>query len=233
MISPYLCAMIFRRADTLFIAISLVALLTLKCGDKATNSQGGFAIYGRISWRPPLSGLPLAEFYIFNDKSAVTGAVITVNADTIPAAPSENGIYRKSLNIGIGDSAYYSINSVYGSAEGVVVIPDTVSIIRPARSDTLDIGSTYTALWHSNRLYDGYYAYLEGQRIDISGVYELPQDTTLELPGSNLIDIGVDTFWVETLRGIFTPEYAPNGLLLPRGVVGAAGNYCEIYFRLN
>ncbi|OGC95147.1 MAG: hypothetical protein A2W25_08190 [candidate division Zixibacteria bacterium RBG_16_53_22] len=225
--------MIFKRVGTLIIAISLVAPLTFSCGDKANETPTGFAVYGRISWRPPLSGLPLAEFYVFNDRNAVTGAIITVNGDTIPAAPSENGIYRKGLNISVGDSAYYSIYSAYGSADGTVVIPDTVSIIRPARVDTIGIGSSYIATWHSNWQYDGYYSYLDGQRINVSGVYEIPQDTTLEFPGSNLIDIGVDTFWVETLRGVFTGEYSPNGLLLSRGVVGAAGNYCEIYFRID
>jgi hypothetical protein len=48
-----------------------------------------------------------------------------------------------------------------------------------------------------------------------------------------MVGIGVDTFWVETLRGVFEAHYAPHEMLLPKGVVGAAGNYCQIYFTLD
>jgi len=225
--------MIFKRASVSLIVIILATALTVTCNDNATDSNVGFAVYGRVVWRPPLIGPPTAEFFVFNDANTVDGAVITVNNDTVPAASNESGVYRKNLLIEIGDSAYYSIESQYGSAEGVVIIPDTVSIVHPNRYDTLGTSFGYTAIWRSNWQYNGYYTYLSTQRFAICDILETPQDTSFEFPGNNMVGIGVDTFWVETLRGVFEAHYAPHEMLLPKGVVGAAGNYCQIYFTLD
>jgi hypothetical protein len=180
-----------------------------------------------------LSGQSLAEFYVFNDGNPVNNANILVNGDTIHVTSSENGIYLWPTATNIGDSAYYSVNSPFGSVQGVVVIPDTVAIIRPARNDTLDTSSAHMSVWHANFFADGYYAHLSRQVLDAAGVFESAYDTTLEIPGLNLLDFGIDTLWVETLRGPYVSELAPNEMLLPRGVVGAAGNYCEIFFTLD
>ncbi len=211
----------------------LAASLFFACGDKTTNSKSGFVAYGRVAWRPPLTGLSLAEFRVFNDGSPVTDAEIVVDGDTIREVPDQDGLYRRDFNFNIGDTISYSLSTLFGSAQGIAIIPDTVPIVRPSRHDTLGTSSAYSAVWHANRLYDGYYAYLSHQPFDVGAVSESALDTTLEFPGNNLIDIGIDTFWVETLNGVFAAEYAPNGMLLPRGVVGAAGNYCEIYFTLD
>jgi hypothetical protein len=133
------------------------------------------------------------------------------------------------INISIGDTVAYSVQSQYGTISGAVFIPDTVSIIYPWANDTLYYGVNFTATWHRNDLADGYFAYLENQDGLVADINELAYDTSSQFSGDYLLNLGGDRFWLETLSGVYDNEIAPNGMNLPLGVVGAAGNFREVY----
>ena len=89
-------------------------------------------------------------------------------------------------------------------------------------------GANYSAAWHKVDFVEGYYAFFQHQNGYAAQVRELQIDTTAQFQGQNIFNIGIDTFWVETLRGSFYAEVAPNGIILPRGIVGAAGNFRNV-----
>lgn len=226
--------MIFRLKGlrlAVFLAFAAVAA-TLSCGDNATDSPGVFDIYGRVTWRPPLSGLPRAEFYLFSNGEPIHDAVITVNGQAVPRDPSIDSHYALELAARIGDTLSYSVSATQGSAEGTIIIPDTVSIIRPFALDTLFSGAGFTAIWNRGVHVEGYLTRLSAQGGLASRVMETQIDTVVEFSGNEVIEIGVDSIWVETLSGPFYRSIAPNGMELPRGVVGAAGNFHEIFITI-
>jgi hypothetical protein len=216
----------FQLAAALLCGFLLIAA---SCNDKSTNNNGEFDVYGRIIYRPPIAGPSLADFSLFHKGNGITDAIITVKAETLIAVQSESGRYRLPLNLRIGDTLAYTISSAYGSADGNVVIPDTVEIIRPRAMDTLLTGTGFTGIWHRGSPEIGYFAYLQNQGGYVASLHETQIDTLIDFLGENILNFGADTFWVETLRGGFTSNIAPTGKLLPRGVVGAAGNFRAVY----
>jgi hypothetical protein len=201
----------------------------VSCVGDSTKPQGGFAVYGRIVYRPLLTESSLAEFFIFNGNQPVTDAIVTVGPDTVSLVDADGGAYRLGINVYIGDSLAYNIVSGVGRLSGTVTIPDTVSIFQPHPGDTISIESDFTATWRRGALVDGYYVHLENQEGLVADINVSQFDTTSLLPGDYLLNIGPDRFWVETLNGAYVDEVAPNGEILPRGVVGAAGNYKDVY----
>ena len=208
--------------------LALLGVLFVSCGNDSSTGPGLFDVYGRIAYRPFETGLSLAEFYVFHSGEAVTDAVIIVRGDTVPQIQGQAGHYFRSLNFRIGDTLTYSINSQFGVENGTVTIPDTAGIIVPQRSEVIPSGSNYSAAWHKVDFVEGYYAFFQHQNGYAAQVRELQIDTTAQFQGQNIFNIGIDTFWVETLRGSFYAEVAPNGIILPRGIVGAAGNFRNV-----
>ena len=214
--------------------VSIAVSFFISCGDKSTSpTNGAFDIFGRIVWRPPLIGLTRAEFYIFGNGQPITDAVISVKGNHVPHDTVDISHYSLDLAARIGDTLAYSITSASGTAQGTVIIPDTVNIIRPRQLDTLYTGIPFTAFWHRGVVIEGYYAHLTGQNGLVGQVTVSQIDTTVQFPGENIFNFGADTFWVETLNGLFDQAIAPNGRELPKGVVGAAGNYHLVYVNLN
>ena len=203
------------------------------CSDKSSNPQGTFDVYGRIIYRTTIAQ-PQSEaiFYLYHNGQAIRNALITVRQDTIPVSDSLSGYYHRDLVVNVGDTMSYKVTSDFGSAEGMVTIPDTVNIIRPVSfpfADTIFTGTDFFSAWHQGIRGDGYFAYLEGEGGLVSVVSETQFDTSTTMPGNNINQIGSDRFWLETLNGAFTPSLAPNGKTMPKGVVGAAANYREVY----
>jgi hypothetical protein len=210
-------------------SLAFISLLFLaSCSDKSTNQPGLFDVYGRMVNRPLVAGFSFAEFYIFHNGDPVTDALIMVRGDTVPMSSLEGGHYYREMDFRIGDTLDYSIDSQFGTDQGSVVIPDSVGIIRPEPSEAIFAGADYSAAWHHGDFISGYYAYFNNQNGYAARVEEIAIDTTALFRGQNIVNLGVDTFWVETLRGSFFAETAPNGLILPRGVVGAAGNFRNV-----
>jgi len=199
----------------------------LGCASDSTNTHGDFDIYGRIIWRPPLTGRSFAEFYLFHQEDGITDALILVDGDTIPEVSGE-GRYSAPLIFQIGDTLEYSIISTYGSATGSVIIPDTVQINRPTENDTLYTGINIFAAWNRGFQFDGYFAHLTNQDGFVASVRESVIDTTVEIGGQYVLNLGPDTFWVESLKGSFYDAYAPNVMNLPKGIVGASANFRRV-----
>jgi hypothetical protein len=216
--------MVFKKTCIFLVLFSL----SYSCGDDSTGSNTGFQIFGRVVYRPLLTGPSIAVFYVFDNDQPVTDAEILVGADTVRHSQATDGYYRADVQISMGDTLKYSVHFQFGSDSGTVVIPDTVTIVTPA-FDTLNSGVGFYASWHSNLSAEGYFVYLENQGGYVAEVSETAYDTTAQLSGEYLLNIGADRFWVETLDGVFYRQTAPNGLVLPRGVVGAAGNFREVY----
>lgn len=214
---------------TLFCITLFVLIIWLSCSTKPTDISGEFDVYGRMVYRPLIAGSSSADFYIFHKNEPVKDALILVANDTVPLVDTANGFYSRDMQVVIGESLYYSINSQYGTLQGAVVIPDTVSIIKPALYDSLITQSDMLAIWRRNSLSDGYYAYLERQEGFVAAITESQYDTTVELSRDNIIRFGLDRFWVENLNGYFSSVIAPSGRNMPKGVVGAAGNFRDIY----
>ena len=212
------------------LALVSMALIFFACATDSSTTHGEFDIYGRIVWRPPLTGRSLAEFYLFHNEDGIADASILVDGDTIPSASGE-GRYFAPLVFSLGDTLEYSIVSNYGSASGTVIIPDTVQINRPADNDTLYSGVNFFAAWNRGFQFDGYFAHLTNQDGFVSSVRESIIDTTVEIGGQYILNLGPDTFWVESLKGYFYDAYAPNGMNLPKGIVGASANYRRVYIQ--
>lgn len=200
----------------------------LACGDKATEDYGVFDVYGRVVYRPPLF-TSSAEFYIYSNGRAVTGAIIMIEDNSIPLIDTSSGYYSLPLQIEIGDTLEYSVSSEFGSLYGNLIIPDTAQIIRPLESDTLLFGSDFSASWQRASGADGYYSYLEYQGGVVAAVTETYFDTTAVLPGAGFLESGFDRFWLETLNGSVVRGVTPGGRIFPRGVVGSAAGYREVY----
>lgn len=207
----------------------ILVLLFMACSGDTSTGPGVFDVYGRMTYRPFAAGLPFAEFYLFHNGEPISGATITINSIDIPAILSESGHYYKEWNFRINDTLTYSINSEFGTEQGTVIIPDTVEILNPAAGETIYTGASFFANWHKGQYADGYFAYLKRQTNQVADVRESQIDTTANFSGQYIVDLGIDTLWVETLRGSFYAENAPNGKVLPKGVVGAAGNYRSVY----
>lgn len=204
-------------------------ILAISCNDKSTNGQGPFDIFGRILYRPFLAGSPSAEFHLYHNGSPITDAIITVRGDTIPLMDASHGYYGKNMNFRIGDTLSYVVTSEFGSAHGDVIIPDTTSIIRPISQDTLFPGANFAVSWHQLYTVDGYFVHLQNQNGLNARILENRTDTTAFFSGDSLINFGTDSIWVETLRGSFYDEAAPGGFHMPKGVVGAAGSFREVF----
>jgi hypothetical protein len=209
------------------LALLLAGVFVFACASDSTNTHGDFDIYGRIIWRAPLTGRSLAEFYLFHKEDGITDALILVDGDTIPEVSVE-GRYAAPLIFNIGDTLEYSIVSTYGSATGSVIIPDTVQINRPTENDTLYTGINIFAAWNRGFQFDGYFAHLTNQDGFVASVRESVIDTTVEIGGQYVLNLGPDTFWVESLKGSFYDAYAPNGMNLPKGIVGASANFRRV-----
>jgi hypothetical protein len=222
---------LLRKGLLLFILIAILGIsLFYSCGDKSTDNQGPFVVFGRVIFRPILAGPSSAEFYLFHKGSPITTATILVRQDTIPLQNSHNGLYSRNLqNVRIGDTLDYSISSEYGSSQGTVIIPDTAFIIRPVRFDSLFPGAGFGVTWHPVSDANGYFVHLENQNGYIATVSEARTDTSVFFSGDSLVSFGVDSLWVETLKGAFFNDFTPDGIRLPEGVVGSAGNYREVY----
>jgi hypothetical protein len=220
----YLFAGLFG-AITIFIVNS--------CGDDATGPDGGFEIYGRVVYRALLTESPFAEFYLFHDGRPVTDGLVIVDSDTIPPDSVIDGRYTGIVNTYVGDTLAFNVITQYGGDAGSIIIPDTVAIIQPRQYDTLYSGIGFSAVWNRDLRVAGYYAHLENQEGLVADVNLLPNDTVGHFSGQYLLNYGVDRFWVETLSGDFDDRVAPNGMNLPRGVVGAAGNYREVYIQFS
>jgi hypothetical protein len=219
----------FRGIFPAIIAVFWGILLITGCGKDTSTGPGVFDVYGRMAYRPFTAGPPIAEFYLFHNGEPIPNATIMVNSIDIPAILSESGHYFKEMNFRIGDTLTYSINSDFGTEQGTVIIPDTVEILSPTAGASLYTGVSFSSLWRKGQFVDGYFAYLKHQTNQVAQVRESQIDTTAELPGQYILDLGIDTFWVETIKGSFYAEVAPNGKVLPKGVVGAAGNYRNVY----
>jgi hypothetical protein len=200
----------------------------LSCGEEATRDYGSFDVYGRIVHRPPIF-VSSAEFYIYSGGEAVADADITVDDDIIPLVDTASGYYRLPLEIEIGDTLQYSVSSVFGLLDGILVIPDTAQIIQPPEGDTLLFGSDFPASWQRIPEADGYYSYLENQAGLVAAVTESYFDTTAILPGEYFSESGFDRFWLEVLRGDFTGGVMPDGRIFPRGVVGSAASFRDVF----
>lgn len=205
-----------------------IAISLLSCGDKATDDYGVFDVYGRVVYRPALFASS-AEFYIYNNGEAVTGAIITVEEDVIPLVDSASGYYSLPLEIEIGDTLEYSVSSEFGSLYGNLIIPDTAQIIQPLEGDTLLFGLDFPASWQRASEADGYYSYLENQAGFVAAVTEIYFDTTAILPGEYFFESGFDIFWLEALSGNIVRGVTPGGRILPRGVVSSAASFREVY----
>ena len=207
----------------------LIVLVAVSCDNRSTDNCGQLEIYGRIVFIPLITESSFTEFYVFHSGRPVINAEISVATQYVPLVDQANGGYRLEFDFGIGDTLAYSVNSEYGSSQGNVIIPDTVSIIRPLPLDTIPNSADYSVVWHRNIGVDGYFVYLQNQNGYASALTESDIDTTVVLDGHNIFNPGSDRLWVETLFGVFSSAVAPNGMNLPRGVVGAAGNYREVY----
>jgi hypothetical protein len=204
-------------------------ILSISCSDKSTNGQGPFDIFGRMIFRPFLAGPPTAEFHLYHNGSPITDAIITVRGDTIPLMDASHGFYSRNMSFRIGDTLSYVVTSEFGSAHGNVIIPDTASIIRPVALDTLHTGANFGASWHQLYTVDGYFVHLQNQNGLIGRVLENRNDTIASFSGDSLVNFGTDSIWVETLKGPFFDEAAPGGFHLPKGIVGAAGTFREVF----
>ena len=205
-----------------------LSIFAVSCNDKSSNPQGAFDVYGRIIYRPVLAQ-PQSEaiFYLYHNGQGIRHALITVRSDTIPVVDSIGGYYQRALEDSIGDTLSYKITSDFGSEEGQVIIPDTVTIIR--LDTTIYIGRDFFVAWRQGIRIDGYFAYLEDQNGLVAVVKESPLDTSTNMPGTNIVQIGADKFWLETLSGAFSTAATPGGKIMPKGIVGAAANYREVY----
>ncbi len=219
--------------QSLAVGILMLILMTNSCSKKPTDQSRPFDVFGRIVFRPLLTIDSAAEFYVYSYGRAVTDAEIIVKQDTIPLSDAGAGYYTRPMQLQIGDTVSYSIRSEKGSLNGSVIIPDTASIIFPRYFDSLAIGVEFTAIWHLTPRADGFFAYLENQRGYVGAVTETYYDTTATLPAENSINIGHDRFWVETLSGAFSSAITPGNKIMPRGVVGAAGNSRDVYLYLS
>jgi hypothetical protein len=200
------------------------------------DTAGAFDVYGRIIYRPFASTLPTAEFHLFHEGKGITDAIITLQysgsptRDTIPLMDSTGGVYSSGFPARIDDTLSYSIKSQYGTQDGIVIIPDSVLIIRPLEFDTLTTGGEFPTIWHrGSSQVDGYFVYLEGQGGFVAAVTISQFDTTNNFSGENVVEIGSDRFWVEAMRGPFSPGVMPNGRIMPKGVVGSAGTFRDVY----
>jgi hypothetical protein len=224
----------FPRQQIALIALFAVAVTAfgfLACGDKATEDYGVFDVYGRVVYRPPLF-MSSAEFYVYSNGQAVIDANIMIEDNIIPLIDTSSGYYTLPLEIEIGDTLEYSISSEFGSLYGNLIIPDTAQIIRPLEEDTLLFGADFSASWQRASGADGYYSYLEYQGGFVAAVTETYFDTTATLPGAGFLESGFDRFWLEALNGSVVRGVTPDGRIFPRGVVGCAAGYREVYIDL-
>lgn len=221
---------ISRQRFAIIIFISIIMINS--CAKKPTEQSRPFDVFGRIVFRPLLAGDSGAEFYVYANGRSVQDARIIVKQDTILLADSGAGYYTRPMAIQIGDTISYSIVSIHGTLNGNVIIPDTTSIIYPRDFDSLALGVEFTGVWHTTIQGNGFYAYLKNQRGYVGAVTETYFDTTATLPGENAINLGPDRFWVETLNGLFSNAVTPANMIMPRGVVGASGNFREVYLFL-
>lgn len=221
----------FPHTKVVSIALVIIAGMAiglLSCGEETTGAFGFFDVYGRVVYRPVFYG-SIAEFYVYNNGAAVSDAVITVDGLFVPLVDSAEGYYGRLLDIAVGDTLEYSVDSEFGFSDGNIIIPDTVAIIRPAEDDTLLFGADFTATWRRAGGADGYYVYLENQLGFVAAVTETYFDTTVILSGGNFIESGIDIFWVEVLNGSIIEVTRPDGRRVPQGVVGAAGKFRNVY----
>ena len=217
-----------RVTSIALVVMAGTAISILSCADRATDGYDVFDVYGRVVYRPPLY-TSSADFHIYSNGEAVTGAIITVEENVIPLVDSASGYYSLLLEIEIGDTLEYSVSSEFGSLYGSVIIPDTAQIIQPLEGDTLLFGLAFPASWQRVSEADGYYSYLENQAGFVAAVTEIYFDTTAILPGEYFFESGFDNFWLETLTGNIVKGFMPDGRILPRGVVGSAASYREVY----
>ncbi len=223
----------FSPAQPVSIALVIIAGMAiglLSCGEETTGAFGFFDVYGRVVYRPAFFG-SMAEFYVYSNGVAVTDAIIIVDYITIPLVDTAAGYYGGFMEISIGDTVEYVVDSEFGFLDGIVIIPDTAAIINPSENDTLLFGSDFTAIWQRAVGADGYYTYLENQLGFVAAVTETYFDTTAFLSGSSFIESGFDIFWVEALNGPIIEAMRPDGMRVPYGVVGAAGNFREVYVK--
>jgi hypothetical protein len=217
------------RTNASVIAILAASfLLSISCGDKATEEQGEFDLYGRIVYRSLLFGSS-AEFFVYSQGLPVTDALITVESDTVPLVNGDEGYYYAPLDIFIGDTLSYSVVSASGSSAGDVVIPDTTSIVSPDEGDTLITGFDFSVVWRRTTGADGYFISLENQAGLVAEVVESYFDSSVVVTGENLFITGVDNLWVEVLSGNVSSGVTPFGRRLPWGVFGSAGSIREVF----
>jgi len=222
-----------KRGHLLKLTLALaIACVGLTCSDNATDSYGTIDFYGRIIYRPPFVGSN-AEFYFFHNGEAYSDAIIAVENDTIPLVNSGSGYYSMEIAAQIGDTLVYSVDSPIWTSQGTVIIPDTSEIIQPIEGDTLRTGVNCSVVCRFNTGADGYFFYLDGQDGFAAEIGQTAFDTSAVLNGFDIVNGGSTYLWIESLRGVFNKRVAPNGMILPLGVVGAAGNYREVYVSLS
>jgi len=211
-----------------FIGI-LILFVIATCDNRSSNGDGQFDVYGRIVCVPYVTESSFAEFYLFHSGLPVIDGEIVVDSFSVPLVNEERGRYRLDFDFGLGDTLEYNVVSEFGSQQGMVIIPDTASIIRPQPQDTIPTGFDYTAIWQRKTGVAGYFAYLENQGGYANALTDTEIDTSADFSGDNIFNPGNDRFWVETLNGFFINDITPDGMNLPRGVVGAAGNFKDVY----
>ena len=220
----------YLRFASKFRAITLLIgflILTISCDDGIMDSGDEFQLYGRIVYRPD-PGQSAAEFYIFNFNNAVNDAEILVKMDTLFLSDSIPGFYYSEISLEIGDTIDYSINSDFGARNGIVIIPDTVSILNPLENAMINFGEDFDADWNRGANADGYFVYLEYQDGLVADIVESFFDTTITISGERMQNPGYDRIWIESINGEYEVRETPFHTILPRGVVGAAGNFRNV-----
>jgi len=202
-------------------------ILTLSCDDSIMDNSNEFELYGRVVYKTPQAE-SCAEFFIFNFDDTITDAIIVVGSDTVPLVDSSMGRYYLQMPMEIGDTINYSVLSDFGAKSGQVIIPDTVSIINPQNLETIDFGEDFDVNWIRGINADGYFVYLENQGGYVAEIAESYFDTSLTVSGLEMQIPGADYLWIEAITGEYEVMKTPFNALMPKGVVGAAGNYRDV-----
>jgi hypothetical protein len=202
-------------------------ILTLSCDEGIMDSNNEFRMFGRVVCKP-IPAESCAEFFLFNFDNAITDAIVVIGLDTVALVDSSSGYYYSQMLMEIGDTISYSISSDFGAQNGQVIIPDTVSIIHPQIFDTINFGEDFDVSWIRGINADGYFIYLENQERFVAEIAESYFDTSITVSGMEMQNPGVDRLWVEAISGNYEVARTPFNALMPKGVVGAAGNYRDV-----
>ena len=91
-----------------------------------------------------------------------------------------------------------------------------------------DFGDDFEVSWRRGINADGYFVYLENQEWYVAEVAQSFFDTTIVASGVGMQEPGYDRIWVESILGDYEVTRTPFDVTMPKGVVGAAGNYRNV-----